>query len=740
MSVLINPRSKTPSLADCRRAVQDRLARVRRRMRTQLLVEGVAWGVGAAVFLTALSLAIDRFLRPDLTVRMVLLALGAAALAFVAVRSLRSPVSLRLDDLDLAELLERRQKGVGHRLTTVLLLPRLLEQDPSASPAMIHAAVREEFAALERVDLEAPLSASRRRNVWLVLVGLVTLVAAFCIVEPATAGLWARRWFGGANLRWPQRTYLTVIGLGDGNRLQVPRGESVLLQVDAAPEFAQVGGHWRLSGRGEPLEIEGPARPTSALPDNVTTRLTMSDGTQRIGTFAHFTAGQFRYELPPLNEPAEITITGGDDWFGPLKIEPIDRPAVESLTIVARAPGKSETQTYRADDAEKQLLFLPTTHLELELASTQPLASARVVVSGSDSSPELERQNVYRSRMSWEMKEPVTFEFQLVSQSSGLSSKPHFLTIGVLNDRAPRLTLRSTGVGRRVTPVARIPLHLRAIDDFGVAELSLDLEETRVIDAKPTTALHHPLQEKYNFDAEAKLSPDVEREPIVGLAEYTLVPGAVVRLRGKAADACVLGTQTAESRWLSFQVVSAEELFYEILTRQREQRARFAKALETAKGQLEALPRLSAPTDAAALVRVHQAVTRQVWQVAGALNGTLQEMTLNDLGSATARELLDKAIIKPLREFHESRLADLRGKLEALTTGETIDADRRETAIETQTQVVQQMQRILDQMSQWESFVDVVNQLRNVITAQDKIRESTEETQKKQIKDVFDDE
>ena len=51
-----------------------------------------------------------------------------------------------------------------------------------------------------------------------------------------------------------------------------------------------------------------------------------------------------------------------------------------------------------------------------------------------------------------------------------------------------------------------------------------------------------------------------------------------------------------------------------------------------------------------------------------------------------------------------------------------------------------EMQRILDQMSQWESFVDVVNQLRHVITAQENIRQSTEQTQKKQIKGVFDDE
>ncbi|MGE5192804.1 MAG: hypothetical protein ACM3U2_09895, partial [Deltaproteobacteria bacterium] len=510
-------------------------------------------------------------------------------------------------------------------------------------------------------------------------------------------------------------------------------------QVDAAPEFTPVDGRWRLTGRGEALYINSPGRPTSALPDNVSLKLQMDDGTQRLGTFTHYAAGQFRYELPPLTGPAEISVIGGDDWFGPVKIDPIDRPAVESLMVLARAPGRSEPETYRADDAEKQLLFLPTTRLELEFTSTQPLTSARVVVSGTEGGPELARQDDRRFRMSWEMNEPVTFEFQLVSQS-GLSSKPHFLTIGILNDRAPRLTLRSSGVGRRITPAARIPLHLRAIDDFGVAELSLDLEETRIVDSKPATSMHHPLEEKFSADAGSKLPADVEREPVAALAEYALIPGATVRIRGKAADACVLGMQSAESRWLSFQVVSPEELFYEILTRQREQRARFAKALETAKGQLDALRKVSAPADAGQLVRTHQALTRQVWQVAGALGGTLQEMTLNDLGSAAARELLEKSIIQPLRALHETPLADLRTKLEALAGGETIDDERREAALAAQTTAIEQMRRILDQMSQWESFVDVVNQLRHVITAQDNIRATTEETQKKQIKEVFDDE
>jgi len=739
MSAIAEPLIKVPPLGDCRQSVRERLARVRRRLRAQLFLEALAWGVGTAVLLGGLSVAIDRLFRPDLAVRIALLALAATALAAVAAMRLRAPVLLRLDDLDLAELLERRQKGIGQRLTTVLQLPSLLEQDPSASPSMIRAAVEEDFASLERVDLQATFSERRRRIFWVLVAVFVAAAVTFCVVDPATAGLWARRWLGGANVRWPQQTYLTVVGLGDSDRLQVPRGESVVFQVDAAPEFTPAGRFWQLLGRGQPLLIESSGRPSSIVPESISLKLQMADGTQRIGTFTHYSAGQFRYELPPLSDPAEVSVTGGDDWFGPVLIEPIDRPAVESVTVFSRAPGRSEAEAFRADDPEKQLLFLPTTRLELEFNATQPLASARVVVSGTDAGPDLVALDSYRRRLSWEMKEPVTFEFQLLSQT-GLSSKPYFVTIGLLNDRAPRLTLRSSGVGRRITPSARVPLHLRAIDDFGIAELSLDLEETRIIESKPVTKTHHPLEEKFPAEAENKLPPDIEREPVAEIAEYALLPGSSVRIRSKAVDACVLGAQSAESRWLSFQVVSAEELFYEILTRQREQRNKFAKAIDTEKGQLEALGKLSAQPEAGQLVRVHQAVARQVWQIAGALNATLQEMTLNDLGSATARDLLEISIIRPLRELHENPLADLRTKLEALAAREAIDEDQREAAIAAQTAVIERMQRIFEQMAQWESFVDVVNQLRHVITAEDKIRESTEETQKKQIKDVFDDE
>jgi hypothetical protein len=127
-----------------------------------MINEGLARALGMAVILAGLSLVLDRFVRPEHSIRITLLVIAIAALSYIAVRRLYRPIALKLDDLDLAELLERRQRGIGQRLTNVLLLPQLREQDPSASPAMIQAAVKEDFTVLQQVDLHATFDEKRR--------------------------------------------------------------------------------------------------------------------------------------------------------------------------------------------------------------------------------------------------------------------------------------------------------------------------------------------------------------------------------------------------------------------------------------------------------------------------------------------------------------------------------------------------------------------------------------------------
>ena len=48
------------------------------------------------------------------------------------------------------------------------------------------------------------------------------------------------------------------------------------------------------------------------------------------------------------------------------------------------------------------------------------------------------------------------------------------------------------------------------------------------------------------------------------------------------------------------------------------------------------------------------------------------------------------------------------------------------------------MKDILEQMSQWESFVDVVNQVAEVIRMQKKILQATEKARETRTQEVFD--
>jgi hypothetical protein len=282
-----------------------------------------------------------------------------------------------------------------------------------------------------------------------------------------------------------------------------------------------------------------------------------------------------------------------------------------------------------------------------------------------------------------------------------------------------------------------MPLVLHALDDFSLAELAVEMERTVFKEQKPETSSMELLGEKFSPDSKGEYPAEIERTPRLALADQGLLPGTAIKLRARATDRSSLGARKGFSRWLSFQVVTPEELFYEILTRQREQRAKFAAALAGAKTQEEALAALTSADETVSLVRAHQVLTRQVAQVAVQLDATLMEMELNDLGSKQARELLEKNIIQAIRTLGEQQLARQRAALDALAASPTPTGSLRDQAKSLQEDIVKRMQAILAQMSQWESFIDVVNQLRAVIKSQGTVLESTQDTQKKRTDELF---
>jgi len=74
----------------------------------------------------------------------------------------------------------------------------------------------------------------------------------------------------------------------------------------------------------------------------------------------------------------------------------------------------------------------------------------------------------------------------------------------------------------------------------------------------------------------------------------------------------------------------------------------------------------------------------------------------------------------------------------APAAGAAPDPAKIQAAIERQDQITDRMKAILKQMAQWDSFVDVLNQLDQIIKLETQVKEQSEKLLKKETEGLFD--
>jgi len=114
-------------------------------------------------------------------------------------------------------------------------------------------------------------------------------------------------------------------------------------------------------------------------------------------------------------------------------------------------------------------------------------------------------------------------------------------------------------------------------------------------------------------------------------------------------------------------------------------------------------------------------------------------MKLNQVGSPKSHRLLQDGVIDPIRALNAGPAVEYRTALQASTGGGPRTRADAEKARRLHGEVVGRMRAILEQMSQWESFVDVVNQVAEVIKMQQNVLKATEKARESRTQEVFDD-
>jgi hypothetical protein len=722
------------------RALYAQLRRLRRQLHLQLTLEFLADAAVIVAVTGALLVFLDWWFRFSVPVRgILLLASLTGVIVLLSVRAARRWRTSRTDELSLAVALDRYRPGLGQQIADVLQLPDLLDEPAaSASTALVQLAVGRATDALARSDWRSLWNRQRTAlQTGALLLGLLVPVV-FAWQAPDAARLSVARWLYGSPERWPQRTYLTVMGLDARGRLLAPRDERVMMEVRTdLPLVEARGNRWIVRGRGEPLLLRAkPTKPTKPEKLTVEVRERTALGITRSATMVEMGPALFRYEFPASSTSSSFRLEGGDDWLGPIRLERVDRPSLLETRLRVKEPGATYEGFRSVEGPRQHLLFLPDTAVELTLVGSEKLAAAQLK-SHPETLPDLKRGDDRSFSVSWVLREATTLEIVLNSAQTGLSSKATFLSVGILRDREPRVTLRALGIGNHVTPVATIPLSLAATDDIGLAALRLKTERTIITDERGEPKTERSL---VNFPLAAEAArPILDRQIRHDVILQTNLPkiGTLLRFTGEADDRCARGAQTGRSSVLAIQVVPPDELFYEILVRQRAERAKFLAVIEAAERQTPTL--LAKPTadDYLRVMRVHHSGSRQLDQIAGRIADTLQEMQLNQVGSPKSHRLLQEAIIDPIRALTAGPMNQLRGVLQALAGAASNSSATKESAQRQHQEVIAKMKNILEQMSQWESFVDVVNQVVEVIRMEQKVLKETEKARESRVQEVF---
>ncbi|MCA9016137.1 MAG: hypothetical protein KDA77_12465, partial [Planctomycetaceae bacterium] len=168
---------------------------------------------------------------------------------------------------------------------------------------------------------------------------------------------------------------------------------------------------------------------------------------------------------------------------------------------------------------------------------------------------------------------------------------------------------------------------------------------------------------------------------------------------------------------------------------QQQLRSRLRKARDQAEQLRDNFKQATSLEQAAEWMRQHQLVRREVGQVSHALNGSVEEMKLNQLGGEETYQLIEQSVLKPQENLHQREMEQQRQSLETLRSD---SPDPLEQITSRQDQILESLDKILNNMAQWDSFIDVVNQLNAVIKLEQLVKEKTEELKKKQVDSIFD--
>lgn len=622
--------------------LQTLLSRLRHRVRRYIIWDSFL--IVAAALLAAFWIA---FLVDYLPVRIggsemprsarsVVLIATLCLIAILVWRFLISPLRRELPDDSLALLIERQHPELKGSLVTAVQLGEAPRKGDAHSSTFMKQVFEEAERQVPQVDLNRIFRTAPIRQKLMLVVPLLLAIVIMAVASPSTFGRAVSRLTLWSDSPWPRRAHLEMIGV------EVPviaaaeddDGTTRLINFDHGVVRLARGSNasLRIRAAGDEHGHQIPALCTVSYVDEDGKR-----GQSNLRRVGRVVDGYQSFVLdgPPLSSLASsvsLTIRGLDDRLSDYRIEAVDPPAIADMRMHVRYP--DYLRAFSGDEPYDQQLDYQAgvrvregSSLALVGRTSSPIGKVDVVVAGPDfdapaqsleSSSGTEAKEVGGTR-SGEMRSPqilpvtvaddaMSFTLQLDDVRSatsvrivprdieGISPQAAYgYFIGVVRDEPPVTTMKLSGIGSAITPIAILPITATATDDYGVDKMTISMtarngsEKESLQPTAPAPAdgdalaeyeQVHALTPELDREGHAELSIDL-RELVDQAVLQEIKPGATVTLGTTAQDRFNLGTEhVTRGEIVRLQVVTPETLLATLERRELEFRARLEQAID----------------------------------------------------------------------------------------------------------------------------------------------------------------
>lgn len=721
-------------------------------VRGYVAVEGLAATTIAVGLAFWIALFLDWSFEPTPALRVIMWAIAAAVVGFVAWRQFFSRFFARLSDNNMALLLERSFPQINESLVTTLqaahsrfsVSPQQRELLNNTSNLASH---RLQEVSLTRVFRYQPL-------IWksLAAVALVGSIVAFATLRANAYHFWLDRMALSHDL-WPRQVQLAVAGFDeiDGERVRnVARDDDFELQVLASLTDKHVA------------------------PEQVEIRYELADGRRGRDTLTQIgaaVAGQddaqkFRYDFKNLSGDISFDVIGGDDRIRDLRLHVVERPQILQTAVECEFPAY-------LDWAPRSIPF--TGRVEVPYGSqivckaevNKPLTEVRVYDPATKEEITAQLSNDKPREFSFPLstiKEDRVLLVDLRDQDGVVNREPYRLMVAMVPDELPEVAVQLRGIGAAITPQATIPLVGTIVDDHGVAQAWIDGQidkqepQRRPLEKIADTSRENVELGRYDL---AAINPETQERLLV------LKPGQQVTLSVKAQDAYDLDGEphVGSSQRFVLDVVTDSQLRSLLEKRELGLRQRFEALHEKMVSTRELLTRielnpqgedgkpLSAneiaqfkERDKLRVVGVLQNVSQLGFETFGVADGfddIVIELENNRINTEELTQRLGRDIAEPLRVVASDLMPELEKRVQKITAAldeSNPNADVLSAAIIQSDEVVAAMQRILDRMLELESYNELVDLLRGIVDDQKQLNEETRAQRRERLRSLLDEE